>query len=90
MFIGGLILAIAGFQIISATSLPVINGIFNTKASFEDETRNQFYNYWQSLFGIFILLIMGVAQYLRYTKDNFRRFLKQSAISFLIALSLTI
>ncbi len=89
IFIGALILAIAGFQIIFSTSLPVINKIFNTNYAPPVDIIG-YYNAWQIPFTIIIVLLMAVTQFFKWRTSSIREITKRLTKSALIALVLTI
>ncbi|GIV27740.1 MAG: cytochrome c assembly protein [Bacteroidia bacterium] len=67
IFLGSLLLFIAGIIITYFTSVPVFNKLFNiNKAPIKPED----YNLWMIPFAAFIFLTTGVSQYLRYSKTN--------------------
>ncbi|MEO6289519.1 MAG: cytochrome c biogenesis protein CcsA, partial [Ginsengibacter sp.] len=88
MFIGSLVFFLSSMFIITATSLPVINKIFNTNFAI-GEDREFPYNPIQIFVAIVIGFLTATAQYLKY-KDTARKyFLKKIALPTLIALFLS-
>lgn len=87
MFIGALLLLVSAFHIVISTSLPAFGLVFDTewKLYGDNVDRNQFYNKWQSLFAIFIVLLLGASQYFKYKKTNAKKFFKQLLIPFVVS-----
>ncbi len=88
MFIGSLVFFLSAIVIISKTSLPVINKIFNLElAAPEDE--EMAYNQIQIFVAIIIGLLTAVTQYLRYKSTSTAVFWKKiwipTAISVMLA-----
>ncbi|MAT53443.1 MAG: cytochrome c assembly protein [Saprospirales bacterium] len=98
MFIGSLILLFSSVIITVSTSLPVYNKIvqlFNPEylgLTINDPIEH--YNKYQLWIGVFIGLLTGIAQYLRYKEPNWpgRRslFLKKMGISAVAAIAMSI
>lgn len=89
MFIGISTLLISAFQITWFTSIPVINKVFGTSMAPPIEIIN-LYNSWQIPLAIIIVLLIGLTQFLNYTKTNFKSYLNNifSSIIFSIIVSL--
>ena len=89
MFIGISTLLISAFQITWFTSIPVINKVFGTSMAPPIEIIN-LYNSWQIPLAIIIVLLIGLTQFLNYTKSNFKSYLDSifSSIIFSIIVSL--
>ncbi len=88
MFIGSLVFFLSAIVIISKTSLPVINKVFNVKwAAPEDE--EMAYNQIQIFVAIIIGLLTAVSQYLKYKNTTGKAFWKKigvpTAISVVLA-----
>lgn len=73
MLHGAIVILLSAFQIISTTSIPVIGRIFNTHLTIGPDVVS-FYNNWQMPFAMVIALLIGIAPYLAYGKNNFKRF----------------
>lgn len=69
MFIGSLVLVISSFQIILTTSIPVFNKVFGTNLAPPSDVITH-YNKWQMPMAIIIAFLTGVAQLLKYKKNN--------------------
>lgn len=83
MFIGSLVLVISAFQIVMSTSVPVLNKLFGTNMAPPADVITH-YNKWQMPMAIFIALLTGVAQLLKYKKNTekaLKRILIHSAIA---------
>ncbi len=69
LFIGALILTVSCIQVIATTSIPVFNAVFGTKVAPPlDEI--QHYNKWQTPFAVFVALISGFTQFLKYRNSG--------------------
>ncbi|MEZ4938429.1 MAG: cytochrome c biogenesis protein CcsA [Crocinitomicaceae bacterium] len=88
MFIGALLLLVSAFHIALTTSLPAFGLVFDTewKLYGDNVDRNQFYNKWQSLFAIFIVLLVAINQYFKWKKTDGQKFIKQIGVPFLLSL----
>lgn len=98
MFIGSLVLAIASFQIIFSTSIPVFNKLLNLSfmqsifgevnlAPPDDPISH--YNQFQIPFAIVITLLTATGQYFKYRKTNMTAWYKKVAVSFGISVLVT-
>ncbi len=76
MFVGGIVLVLSAFQIVVTTSIPVLNKIFGSNIA-PPTDRVGYYNQWQLPYGILIALLIGVAHYLRYGKNETGVFLRR-------------
>jgi cytochrome c-type biogenesis protein CcmF len=85
MFIGMLVLVIAGLQITFTTSIPVFNKIFGSKMA-PPANIIEHYNSWQIPFAIIICFLFGFAQFLKYKTTNGKDFWKNLSISLIAAL----
>jgi cytochrome c-type biogenesis protein CcmF len=88
MFIGVLVLVLGCLQITFTTSLPVINKVFGSKLAPPADLIDH-YNRWQVPVAIFISLLIGVTQYMRYKENNPREIAQKLAIPFLVSALLT-
>lgn len=89
MFIGSLVLFLSAIVIISKTSLPVVNKVFNLKlASPEDE--EMAYNQIQIFVAIIIGLLTAVTQYLRYKNTSGKVFWKKIWLPTVISVVISI
>ncbi|MBS1947485.1 MAG: cytochrome c biogenesis protein CcsA [Bacteroidetes bacterium] len=89
MFIGSLVLFLSSLFVITATSLPVINKIFNTNWSVGAD--NTFaYNRVEIFIAIILGLLTAFTQYLKYKDTNRKTFLKKMALPTLIATVLSL
>lgn len=87
MFIGALVFFLSAIVIISKTSLPVINKVFNVKlAAPEDE--EMAYNQIQIFVAIIIGLLTAVTQYLKYKSTTGKAFWKKIAVPTIISVVL--
>ncbi|MGK2864367.1 MAG: cytochrome c biogenesis protein CcsA, partial [Chitinophagaceae bacterium] len=89
MFIGALVFFLSAIVIISKTSLPVINKIFDIKlAAPEDE--EMAYNQIQIFVAIIIGLLTAITQYLKYKSTTGKAFWKKIGIPTGVAVILAI
>lgn len=75
LFIGALVLSISCIQIISATSIPVVNALLGTKIAPPVDVV-QHYNKWQIPIAVLIALISGFAQFLKYRQTDRKKFFR--------------
>ncbi|MDY0102742.1 MAG: cytochrome c biogenesis protein CcsA [Lentimicrobium sp.] len=85
MMYGAIVMLLAAFQVISTTSVPVINKIFGTSMAPPSDVVN-FYNTWQTPFAIMLAIILGLGQYISYGKNDFRAFLRNILYPFILAI----
>lgn len=85
MMYGAIVMLLAAFQVISTTSVPVINKVFGTNMAPPSDVVN-FYNTWQLPFAIMMTLLLSVGQYLSYGKNHFKAFLRNIIYPFVLAL----
>lgn len=87
MFIGSLVFFLSAIVIISKTSLPVINKVFNVNmAAPEDE--EMAYNQIQIFVAIIIGILTAITQYLKYKNTEGKYFWKKIGIPTLISVVL--
>jgi cytochrome c-type biogenesis protein CcmF len=89
MMYGSIVILLAAFQVISTTSVPVINKVFGTSMAPPVDVVN-FYNTWQTPFAIMIAIILGLGQYVSYGKNESKSFLKNILYPFTLALIVAI
>jgi cytochrome c-type biogenesis protein CcmF len=104
MFIGALVLLFSAILISFTTSIPVYNKIFDAVGSLTGQDFSKFhrtaplepiahYNKYQLWIGVFVGLLSGTAQYLRWREFNFSHYAKKFglhlAVSMLITAALT-
>ena len=98
MYIGSIVLFFSGLLIIGATSLPVFNKIYTSLvdpefAGYVITDPEEHYNRYQLWIGVFIGLISGIAQMLRYKSLNWANhrstFVKEIGISAIVSAALT-
>ena len=85
MFIGSLVFFLSAGFIITATSLPVINKIFNTNFAMGEEVEFA-YNRILIFVAIVIGILTAITQYLRYKDTPKSVFLKKIAVPTVVAL----
>jgi len=87
MFVGSMVLLLSGFQIITMTSIPVFNKLFQTsKASAGPD----YYNKVQLWFAMGIVILTAIGQYFKYKQSDLKRVFESIANSLLIAIVLSI
>jgi cytochrome c-type biogenesis protein CcmF len=85
MFIGSLIVALAAFQVIFTTSLPVFNKLFGTHIAPPTDNVG-FYNRWQMPYALLVAAFIGFSQVLNYSANKGRAALKKMILPAVIAL----
>lgn len=89
MFVGAIVLLVSSFQIMFYTSLPVWNKLFGQKwAAAKDVVT--FYNNWQLPFAFIVTILIAIGQYLKYKDTDLKYFVKKIALSFIVAVILTV
>ncbi len=89
MFVGAIVLLVSAFQITIYTSLPVWNKLFNQKwAAAKDVVT--FYNNWQLPFAFIVTMLIAVGQFFKYKNTDLKFFVKKIAISFIIAIAVSV
>ena len=89
MFIGSLIIFLAALFIISVTSIPVYNKIFNTNIA-DPQDREFTYNKVMVLVAVIIGLLTAISQYFKYRQTDKKYFLKKIAVPFVAAFTIII
>lgn len=73
MMYGSIVMLLSAFQVISTTSVPVINKIFGTGMTPPADVVG-FYNTWQMPFAILVTILLGLGQYVAYGKNDKKQF----------------
>ncbi|WP_126973332.1 cytochrome c biogenesis protein CcsA [Gynurincola endophyticus] len=89
MFIGSLVLFLAGIYIIGATSLPVINTIFGTSLDVGENVEFS-YNRVQIFVAILIGLLTAVTQYFKYKDTAKKTFYRKIALPTIISVVIAV
>ncbi|MEO8148425.1 MAG: cytochrome c biogenesis protein CcsA [Bacteroidia bacterium] len=89
MFIGTLVLLISAIQIITTTSIPVYNAIFNTKHAPPVDLIDH-YNKWQVPIAAIVCLLFAVGQFFKYKKTEMSYFIRKIILSFIAAFIVTV
>jgi cytochrome c-type biogenesis protein CcmF len=84
MFLGSLVLLIAGLIITVFTSAPVINKVLGTSLAKYSPAQ---YNTWMLPFAVFITFAMAIGQFLKYKQSNSKEVLKKLRNAFFLALA---
>ncbi len=79
MLYGSVVLLLSAFQIISTTSLPVVNKIIGTNLTLSSNVVG-FYNSWQMPFAMMAALLLGFVHYLSYERNDKKVFWKNILI----------
>jgi cytochrome c-type biogenesis protein CcmF len=87
MFVGSMVLLLSGFQIITMTSIPVFNKLFETSKASAGE---DYYNNVQIWFAIPIVILTALGQFFRYKQSDTKKVVESIANSLLIALVLSV
>ena len=85
LFVASLVLVLSAFQIVFSTSIPVINKFFGTSLAPPVDVV-AYYNNWQLPFAVVMALMIGFTHFIRWGKNDLRRFFV--SISFSAGLSL--
>jgi cytochrome c-type biogenesis protein CcmF len=93
MFIGSLVIFLSAIFIMVSTSLPVINHIFGTKKTIDDDQK-----FWYNRIEIFIAIILGlltaIVQYLKYKNSSpaqvFKKIWPVTALALIISICVSI
>jgi len=89
MMYGSVVLLLAAFQVISTTSVPVINKIFGTGLTPPADVVG-FYNNWQTPFAILATILLGLGQYVSYGKNEPKQFYRNIIYPLAIALVIAV
>ncbi len=89
MFVGALVMALSAFQIIFSTSIPVFNKLLGTGLAPPTNVVSH-YNNWQLPFAVAIALLISVTHFIRWGRNDFRRFMKRISLSLSLALITTV
>ncbi len=76
MFLGAIIVALAAFQIVVTTSIPVFNSIFKTSIAPPIDPVS-FYNRWQMPFALLIAGFIAFCQFLNFNSNETGKFLRK-------------
>lgn len=89
LFAGSIVLLLSSFQIIFATSIPVINAVLGTNMAPPDDPV-EYYNSWQLPFAVMIAGLIGLSQFLRYGKNDSGIFFRKLLFSMLVSVAITL
>lgn len=92
MLAGVLLMLISSIQITISTSVPVLNRIFGTQldAFTEITSRNLFYHNWQIPVAIIITFLVGITQFMKYRRTEWKDVVQQLRVPTIIALAFTL
>lgn len=88
MLIGSILAVLSAFQVISTTSIPVINKVLGTDIAPPTDSVT-FYNRWQLPFAVLVTFIIALSQYLRYGANELKMFIKKLLLAVGISVLLT-
>jgi len=89
MFAASLVMVLAAFQISFTTSIPVINKVFGTQLAPPANIIDH-YNNWQIPFALLIMIILAVAQYVQFGKNNATKILQQLKTSLVLSILIAV
>jgi cytochrome c-type biogenesis protein CcmF len=89
LFAGSIVLLLSSFQIIFATSIPVINAVLGTNMAPPSDPVN-YYNSWQLPFAVMIAGLLGLSQFLNYGKNDSALFFRNLIFSALVSIGFTL
>ncbi len=89
IFLGGIIMVLAAFQIIFVTSVPVWNTLFGLNISPPNDPV-AYYNRWQLPYALLMVLLIGLAYFLRYGQNDTKKFLTKTIYILLASFGLTL
>ncbi len=87
MLIGSMVLLLSGLHIITQTSIPVFNQLFNTSKAPRGE---DYYNLWQMPFAVLIVFLTGIGQYFKYKNTESKKFWEPVITALLISVILAV
>jgi cytochrome c-type biogenesis protein CcmF len=85
MFIGSLIIALAAFQVIFTTSIPVLNKVFGTHVAPPADNVG-FYNRWQLPYALLVAGFIGFSQFLDYSINSAKMVIRKLLPPFVLAI----
>lgn len=89
LFAGSIVLLLSSFQIIFATSIPVINAVLGTNMAPPSDPVD-YYNSWQLPFAVMIAALIAFSQFLNYGKNDSALFFRNLLFSALVSIGLTL
>lgn len=89
LFAGSIVLLLSSFQIIFATSIPVINAVLGTNMAPPSDPVD-YYNSWQLPFAVMIAALIAFSQFLNYGKNDAALFFRNLIFSALVSIGLTL
>lgn len=89
LFAGSIVLLLSSFQIIFATSIPVINAVLGTNMAPPTDPVD-YYNSWQLPFAVMIAALIALSQFLNYGKNDSALFFRNLIFSALVSIGLTL
>jgi cytochrome c-type biogenesis protein CcmF len=88
LFIGALVLVLSAFQVIFTTSIPVFNSLFGSNLAPPVDVVAH-YNNWQLPFAIALALLIGVTHFIKWGKNDMKKFLRSVILSLVLAIVVT-
>jgi cytochrome c-type biogenesis protein CcmF len=89
LFIGALVLVLSAFQVIFTTSIPVFNSLFGSNLAPPVDVVAH-YNNWQLPFAIALALLIGVTHFIKWGKNDMKKFLRSVILSLGLAVVATL
>jgi cytochrome c-type biogenesis protein CcmF len=89
LFIAAMVLVLSAFQIIFTTSIPVWNKLFGSSLSPAADVVDH-YNTWQLPFAVLVSLLIGLAHFMKWGKNDMKSFIRSSTLSAGLALVTTV
>lgn len=89
MFIGAIIIVLSAFQVVFTTSIPVFNSLFHTDIA-PPSDRTGFYNQWQTSYALIIVGFIAFTQFLNYSSNGPKEFIKKVIIPFVLSVAAVI
>jgi len=87
MLIGSMVLLLSGLHIITQTSIPVFNKLFNTSRAPRGE---DYYNLWQMPFAVMVVFLTGIGQFFKYKNSDAKKFWEPVLTALLISVMLSV
>ena len=84
MFVGAIVVVLAAFQILFATSIPVFNSLFGTNIA-PPVDRVGFYNKWQLPYALLVSGFIAFSQFLYYHVNSTKDFLRKISVPIILS-----
>lgn len=87
MMVGSMVLLLSALHIITQTSIPVFNKLFETSKASRGQ---EHYNQWQMVFAVLIVLLTAIGQFFKYKDTPGEKFWEPVITALLIAVLLSV